>query len=111
MLNEIYYYGKDSGGDVAANVRRQGKEWARAVSQVYLQFQKAEPLLDLIAPVRRRRRHRRGALAQAGAHAAGDALACLGHRSQTNKNAQRPTDGHFRQAVRPRPGEQGGPAA
>ena len=41
MLNEIYYHGKDSGGDVAANLRRQGKEWARAVSQVYLQFQKA----------------------------------------------------------------------
>ena len=40
MLNEVYYYGKDSGGDVAANLRRQGKEWARAVSQVYLQYQK-----------------------------------------------------------------------
>lgn len=41
MLNEIYFYGKDSGGDPVANVRRQGKEWARAVSQVYLHYQKA----------------------------------------------------------------------
>lgn len=41
MLNEIYFYGKDSGGDVLPNLRRQGKEWARAISQVYLHFQKA----------------------------------------------------------------------
>ena len=34
-----------------------------------------EPLLDLVAPVRRRRCHRRGAPAQAGAYAAGDAHA------------------------------------
>lgn len=40
MLNETYFYGKDSGGDPVANVRRQGREWARAVSQVYLHFQK-----------------------------------------------------------------------
>ena len=41
MLNEIYFYGKDSGGDPVANVRLQGKEWARAVSQVYMHYQKA----------------------------------------------------------------------
>ncbi len=41
MLNEIYFFGKDSGGDVAANVRQQGKHWARAISQVYLHFQKS----------------------------------------------------------------------
>ena len=40
MINETYYYGKDSGGDVAENLRLQGKEWARAMSQVYMHFQK-----------------------------------------------------------------------
>ena len=40
MLNEIYFYGKDSDGDAAANVRTQGREWARAISQVYLHYQK-----------------------------------------------------------------------
>jgi len=42
IMNEIYFYGKDSGGDVAANVRRQGMEWARAASQVYMHFQQRE---------------------------------------------------------------------
>jgi hypothetical protein len=39
MINEIPFYGKDSDGDVVANIRYQGKQWARAVSQVYLRFQ------------------------------------------------------------------------
>jgi len=39
MLNEICFYGKDSGDDPVANVRLQGKQWARAASQVYLHFQ------------------------------------------------------------------------
>ena len=40
MVNEICFYGKDSGGDPVPNVRLQGKELARAMSQVYLHFQK-----------------------------------------------------------------------
>ena len=39
MINEIIFYGKDSGGDLIANIKEQGKHWARATSQVYLQFQ------------------------------------------------------------------------
>ncbi|MBN1674878.1 MAG: NPCBM/NEW2 domain-containing protein [Kiritimatiellae bacterium] len=40
MLNEIICYGKESGGDVVANVKEQGKQWARACSQVYMHFHK-----------------------------------------------------------------------
>jgi hypothetical protein len=39
MNNEIIFYGKDSGGDLIANIKEQGKQWARATEQVYLRFQ------------------------------------------------------------------------
>ncbi|OHB67181.1 MAG: hypothetical protein A2Y76_09790 [Planctomycetes bacterium RBG_13_60_9] len=39
FYNEIFYYGKDADGDLIANLREQGKQWARATGQVYLRFQ------------------------------------------------------------------------
>jgi hypothetical protein len=38
--NEILFFGKESGGDLIANMRDLGKQWARATAQVYLRFQK-----------------------------------------------------------------------
>ncbi len=42
VVDEIPFYGKDTDGDVAANMRRHGKELARAMSQVYLRFQQQQ---------------------------------------------------------------------
>lgn len=41
LILELTYYGKDAGGDVVANIREQGRQWARAAVQVYLRFQKS----------------------------------------------------------------------
>jgi len=38
--NEILFFGKESGGDLIANVKDLGKAWARATGQVHLGFQK-----------------------------------------------------------------------
>lgn len=86
MLNEVYFHGKDSGGDVAANLRRQGKEWARAVSQVYLHFQKANQYWTSSHPC--------GAVDVSGAvllpkpaHTLLETLAPVSGSVQVNKNA------------------------
>lgn len=45
MYNEITFFGKDS-GDLIANMKEQGKQWARATSQVYLRFQERNHYWD-----------------------------------------------------------------